>query len=170
MGNAVETRNTSAVARVEENIPLEVAVEISEALTDVLADVFVLYVKTKNFHWHMTGPHFRDYHLLLDEQADQIFATIDAVAERCRKIGGQTIRSVGEIARRQRLKDCEVHDLPPEAMLGELRIDNLKLRGFLMAAHALCDQHEDVATASALENWIDEAERRIWFLFETTRN
>ncbi|MBR0907830.1 Dps family protein [Bradyrhizobium liaoningense] len=168
MGTAVEARTTTGIARVGESIPLEVVVEISETLTDVLADMFVLYVKTRNFHWHMSGPHFRDYHLLLDEQAKQVFATVDALAERCRNIGGQTIRSIGEIVRRQRLKDCEV-DLSPEEMLGALRTDNLKIREFLMAAHAVCDQHQDVATASALENWIDEAERRIWFLIEKTR-
>src|SRR3954470_7620297 len=142
--------------------------DVSGAMNGILADVFALYLKTKNFHWHMSGPHFRDYHLLLDEQADQVFAMVDAMAERCRKIGGQTIRSVGEIARRQRLTDSDVHELSPGAMLSELRSDNLRIREFMLDAHTLCERHEDVASASALENWIDEAERRIWFLFECT--
>jgi starvation-inducible DNA-binding protein len=170
MGTALGSRSASALTGSEQSLPSNVSVEISGALTDLVADAFALYLKTKNFHWHMSGPHFRDYHLLLDEQADQVFAMVDAVAERCRKIGGHTIRSVGEIARRQRLTDSDVHELSPGAMLSELRSDNLRLREFMLDAHALCERHEDVASASALENWIDEAEKRIWFLFECSRN
>jgi starvation-inducible DNA-binding protein len=170
MGTALGTRSASAVIGVEQSLPSHVVVDISGALTNLVADVFALYLKTKSFHWHMSGPHFRDYHLLLDEQADQVFAMVDAVAERCRKIGGQTIRSVGEVARRQRLKDSDVRELSPGAMLSELRSDNLRLREFMLDAHTLCERHDDVASASVLENWIDEAERRIWFLFECTRN
>jgi starvation-inducible DNA-binding protein len=143
--------------------------DISAALTALLADMFALYIKTKNFHWHMSGPHFRDYHLLLDEQGEQIFATTDALAERARKIGGTTLRSVGHIARLQRLLDNDADYVTPEDMLAELRDDNKQLTGFLRQVHELCDEHGDVATASLLEAWIDEAERRTWFLFETTR-
>jgi starvation-inducible DNA-binding protein len=143
--------------------------DISAALTALLADMFALYIKTKNFHWHMSGPHFRDYHLLLDEQGEQIFATTDALAERARKIGGTTLRSVGHIARLQRLLDNDADYVTPEDMLAELRDDNKQLTGLLRQVHELCDEHSDVATASLLENWIDEAERRTWFLFETTR-
>ncbi|MGE0340316.1 MAG: Dps family protein [Xanthobacteraceae bacterium] len=143
--------------------------DISEALTTLLADVFTLYVKTKNFHWHMSGPNFRDYHLLLDEQSDQIFAMTDPMAERARKIGGTTLRSTGHIARLQRLKDNDAEYVTPLDMLAELRDDNKQLVEYMRETHSLCDEHEDVATASLLENWIDETERRVWFLFETTR-
>jgi starvation-inducible DNA-binding protein len=131
--------------------------------------VFALYVKTKNFHWHMSGSHFRDYHLLLDEQGDQIFAMTDAIAERVRKIGGTTLRSIGHIGRLQRLLDNDAEFVSPSAMLAELRDDNRQLTAYMRETHALCDEHNDVATASLLENWIDESERRTWFLFETTR-
>jgi len=144
-------------------------VEISDVLRQLLADVFALYLKTKNFHWHMSGPHFRDYHLLLDEQADQIFATTDAIAERVRKIGGTTLRSIGEIGRLQRILDNDADFVTPLDMLAELRDDNKQLVAGLREAHAVCDEHDDVASASLLENWIDEAERRAWFLFESTR-
>ena len=143
--------------------------DISAALNLVLADMFALYVKTKNFHWHMSGPHFRDYHLLLDEHSDQIFATTDPVAERVRKIGGTTLRSIGQIARLQRILDNDAAFVTPLDMLAELRDDNRQLAASLREAHALCDEHDDVASASLLEIWIDEAERRAWFLFETTR-
>lgn len=143
--------------------------DLSAALTTLLADMFALYAKTKNFHWHMSGPHFRDYHLLLDEQGDQIFATTDAIAERVRKIGGTTIRSVGHISRLQRLLDNDADFVTPNGMLAELRDDNKQLTSYLRESHALCDEHNDVATASLLEIWIDEAERRTWFLFEATR-
>jgi starvation-inducible DNA-binding protein len=143
--------------------------EISAALTTLLADMFALYLKTKNFHWHMSGRHFRDYHLLLDEQAEQIFATTDAIAERVRKIGGTTLRSIGQISRLQRLLDNEAEYVSPHDMLAELRDDNKQLTAAMRETHTLCDEHEDVASASLLENWIDEAERRTWFLFEATR-
>jgi starvation-inducible DNA-binding protein len=143
--------------------------DISAALTTLLADMFALYLKTKNFHWHMSGRHFRDYHLLLDEQAEQIFAATDAIAERVRKIGGTTLRSIGQISRLQRLLDNEAEYVTPHDMLGELREDNKQLTALMRETHTLCDEHEDVASASLLENWIDEAERRTWFLFEATR-
>jgi starvation-inducible DNA-binding protein len=143
--------------------------DISGALNVLLADIFALYMKTKSFHWHISGPHFRDYHLLLDEQAAQIFATTDDIAERVRKIGGTTLRSIGQIGRSQRILDNEADYVTPSDMLAELRDDNRQLVAHLRETHDLCDEHRDVATASLLENWIDEAERRTWFLFETTR-
>jgi starvation-inducible DNA-binding protein len=151
-------------------IPTDLArdavVEISGALRLLLADVFGLYVKTKNFHWHMTGRNFRDFHLLLDEHSDQIFAMTDDIAERARKIGGYTIRSVGEISRHQRLKDNNDEDLTPKNMLQALQADNLQLTRFLRSTHELCERHNDVATASLIETWIDQTERRTWFLSE----
>src|ERR1700676_4337995 len=143
--------------------------DISVALNVLLADMFALYVKTKNFHWHVSGRHFRDYPLLLDEQAEQIFATTDAIAERVRKIGGKTLRSIGHIGRLQRLLDNDADFVTPLDMLAELRDDNKQLAANLRQTHGLCDEHGDVASASFLENWIDEAERRTWFLFEGTR-
>src|SRR6204780_1206912 len=143
--------------------------EISAGLRKLLADVFALYLKTKNFHWHMSGPHFRDYHLLLDEQGDQLFAMTDPIAERVRKIGGTTIRSIGHISRLQRLDDNDAEFVDPGDMLSELREDNKALVLSMLAAHGLCDEANDVATASLLENWIDEGQRRVWFLFEATR-
>jgi starvation-inducible DNA-binding protein len=142
---------------------------IASELRTLLADVFALYVKTKNFHWHMSGPHFRDYHLLLDEQADQIFAMTDGIAERARKIGGTTLRSVGDISRHQRLRDNDESFLSPREMLVELAADNERLTGFLRSTHEVCDDHKDIATASLIENWIDETERRTWFLFEASQ-
>ena len=144
--------------------------DISGALNALLADMFALYVKTKNFHWHVSGPHFRDFHLLLDEQADQIFATTDPIAERVRKIGGTTLHSIGQIAQQKRLIDNDADFVTPRDMLAELREDNKQLTAEMRRTHALCDDHGDVATASLLEVWIDEAERRTWFLFETTRH
>jgi starvation-inducible DNA-binding protein len=144
--------------------------EISEELRKLLADVFALYVKTKNFHWHMSGRHFRDYHLLLDEQSDQIFAMTDDVAERARKIGGTSLHSISDIARHQRLKDNNHEVVTPAQMLTELSEDNQKLTRFMRATHEVCDQHDDVATASMLENWIDESERRVWFLSQIARD
>jgi starvation-inducible DNA-binding protein len=143
--------------------------DLSGALTTLLADMFALYVKTKNFHWHVSGPHFRDYHLLLDEQAAQIFATTDPIAERVRKLGGTTLRSTGHIGRLQRVLDNDADYVTPLDMLAELRSDNLELVGHMRETHELCDEHGDVATASLLETWIDEAERRVWFLFEASR-
>ena len=143
--------------------------KISASLTALLADVFALYVKTKNFHWHVSGPHFRDYHLLLDEQSEQIFATTDAIAERVRKIGGVTLHSIGQIARLQRVADNDKDVVPAQDMLTELCEDNSQLAVRLRSAHSLCDEYGDVATASLIEMWIDETERRVWFLYEATR-
>jgi starvation-inducible DNA-binding protein len=142
---------------------------ISAALEGLLADVFALYLKTKNFHWHMSGRHFRDYHLLLDEQGDQIFAMTDPIAERARKIGGTTLRSIGQIGRQQRIKDNDAAYVEPQDMLAELRDDNKQLTSIMREVHGVCDEGGDVASASLLENWIDETERRTWFLFEATR-
>jgi starvation-inducible DNA-binding protein len=143
--------------------------DISGALRALLADTFALYLKTKNFHWHMSGPHFRDYHLLLDEQSEQIFAMTDVLAERGRKVGGTTLHSIGEIARLTRVLDNDAEYVDPLDMLSELRDDNKALTGRMREAHDLCDEHRDVATASLLETMIDEAERRTWFLFEASR-
>jgi starvation-inducible DNA-binding protein len=143
--------------------------DLSGALNMLLADMFSLYLKTKNFHWHVSGPHFRDYHLMLDEQGDQIFATTDDIAERVRKIGGTTIRSIGHIGRLQRIPDNDADYVTPDDMLAELRDDNRRLTTSMRETHDLCDEHGDVATASLLENWIDEAERRTWFLYEASR-
>jgi starvation-inducible DNA-binding protein len=144
--------------------------DIGGALTTLLADVFALYVKTKNFHWHMSGGNFREYHLMLDEHSDELFAMTDAIAERVRKIGGGTLRSIGDIGRRQRILDNDAEYVTPEDMLAELRDDNRGVIGFMRAARSVCDEHGDIASASLLENWIDEAERRVWFLYETLRN
>lgn len=143
--------------------------DISKAMNAILADAFALYLKTKNFHWHVSGPHFRDYHELLDEQAAQIFAGTDDMAERVRKIGGMTLRSIGDISRLQRIKDNEENYVPPVDMLKELMVDNKTVAKAMREAHGLCDEHGDVATASMLEVWIDEAEKRAWFLFEASR-
>ena len=143
--------------------------DISGALNALLADVFSLYLKTKNFHWHMSGPHFRDYHLLLDDHADQIFAMTDEIAERVRKMGGTTIRSIGHIARLQRIPDNDADYVTPADMLSELHEDEKALALRMVAVHTVCDDAGDVATASLLENWIDQSQRRSWFLFESTR-
>jgi starvation-inducible DNA-binding protein len=142
---------------------------ISRALMLLLSDVFALYLKTKNFHWHMSGPHFRDYHLMLDEQADQIFSMTDPIAERARKLGASTIRSIGQISRCQRLRDNDTEYVKPLDMIAELRDDNKALTESMREVHSLCDEAGDVATASLLENWIDESEERTWFLFECGR-
>nr|WP_221195502.1 DNA starvation/stationary phase protection protein [Luteibacter sp. Sphag1AF] len=144
--------------------------DISAELNALLADVFAIYFKTKNFHWHMSGPNFRDLHLLLDDQSDQIYAIVDDVAERVRKIGGTTLRSVGHSKRLQRLSDNDADFVTPQDMLAELREDNKRLAAYMRETHSLCDEYGDVATASLLENWIDQAERRVWFLFESGRN
>jgi starvation-inducible DNA-binding protein len=143
--------------------------DIAGAMNAILADVFALYVKTKNFHWHMSGPHFRDYHLLLDEHGDQLFAMTDPVAERIRKIGGPTLKSIGHISRTQRVVDNDADYVEPLDMLAELAEDNKMLAARLREAHNVCDEHRDIATASLIEVWIDETERRTWFLFEATR-
>jgi starvation-inducible DNA-binding protein len=143
--------------------------EVSGAMNAILADVFALYLKTKNFHWHMSGPHFRDYHLLLDEHADQLFAMTDPIAERVRKIGGVTLRSIGQISQLQRVSDNDADYVEPSDMLAELREDNKNLAASLREAHNVCEEHRDLATASLIEVWIDETERRTWFLFESAR-
>jgi len=143
--------------------------EVSAMTNAILADVFALYLKTKNFHWHMSGPHFRDYHLLLDEQADQLYAMTDPIAERVRKIGGLTLKSIGNIAQLQRVSDNDADFVEPSDMLAELREDNKGLAERLREAHDVCEEHRDLATASLIEVWIDETERRTWFLFEADR-
>ncbi len=143
--------------------------KIQQALNPLLADVFALYLKTKNFHWHLSGPHFRDYHLMFDEQSDQLFDMTDAIAERVRKLGAQTLHSIGEISREQRIRDNDEPYVDPMDMLNELKDDNLNLLDSMRDAHDVCDKSEDVATTSLLENWIDETERRIWFLFEAAQ-
>jgi starvation-inducible DNA-binding protein len=147
----------------------EASKDIAGGMNAILADVFALYLKTKNFHWHMSGPHFRDYHLLLDEQADQLYAMTDPIAERIRKTGGSTLRSIGHIARIQRIKDNDAEYVDPLDMLSELREDNKTLAARLREVHEVVDEHRDIATASVIENWIDETERRTWFLFESSR-
>ena len=174
--NKPNSRKTSELLR-RRDAPLETRTDltasatkdITAAMNAILADVFALYVKTKNFHWHMSGPHFRDYHLLLDEHADQLFAMTDPIAERVRKIGGLTLRSIGQISRTQRVLDNDAEYVEPLDMLAELADDNRTLAARLREAHNVCDEHRDVATASLIEVWIDETERRAWFLFEATR-
>jgi len=148
----------------------EASKNIAAGMNAILADVFALYLKTKNFHWHMSGPHFRDYHLLLDEQAEQLYAMTDPIAERIRKTGGSTLRSIGHIARIQRIEDNDADFVDPPDMLAELREDNIAMAVRLREVHEMVDELRDVATASLIENWIDEAERRTWFLFEISRN
>lgn len=162
--------DTNAALRTPTDLNRNDAKSVADALNSALADCFALYLKTKNFHWHVSGPHFRDYHLLLDEQAAEIFATTDDIAERVRKIGGGTIKSIGHIARLQRVSDNDADYVDAQDMLAELREDNKDLVRRLRETHDLCDEHGDVATASLIENWIDQAERRVWFLFETGRN
>jgi starvation-inducible DNA-binding protein len=159
----------SAALHTPTDLSSNAAQDVAAGVNLLLADAFALYLKTKNFHWHMSGPHFRDYHLLLDEQSDQIFATTDALAERVRKIGGATLRSIGHIARLQRVRDNDADYVTPHDMLAELREDNLQMAKRMRETHGVCDEHGDVASASLLENWIDEAERRVWFLFEANR-
>ena len=154
------------ISEIPTDLSGDAVVEISGELRKLLADVFALYLKTKNFHWHMSGRHFRDYHLLLDEHGEQIFAMTDDIAERARKLGGTTLHSISDISKHQRLKDNNAEGVAPEDMLSELRADNQGLTRNLRSAHELCDKHNDVATASLIENWIDETERRTWFLSE----
>ena len=146
------------------------SMDIAGGMNAILADVFALYMKTKNFHWHMSGPHFRDYHLLLDEQSDQLYAMTDPIAERIRKTGGSTLRSIGHITRIQRVKDNDAEYVDPLDMLAELREDNQDLAARLREVHDMVDEHRDIGTASLIESWIDETERRTWFLFESSRN
>ncbi|PYL32227.1 MAG: DNA starvation/stationary phase protection protein [Verrucomicrobia bacterium] len=174
--NKPNSRKTSELLR-RRDAPLETRTDLTASATKditatmnaILADVFALYVKTKNFHWHMSGPHFRDYHLLLDEHADQLFAMTDPIAERVRKIGGLTLHSIGQISRTQRVSDNDAEYVEPLDMLAELADDNRTMAARLREAHNVCDEHRDVATASLIEVWIDETERRAWFLFEATR-
>jgi starvation-inducible DNA-binding protein len=175
--NAAVTTTTNEL-RQRRNAPLNTPTDlsaiatrdISASINSVLADVFAMYLKTKNFHWHMSGPHFRDYHLMLDEQATQLFAMTDPLAERCRKLGGPTLRSIGHIARTQRVLDNDADYVEPLDMLAELRDDNRMLAAALRSTHDLCNEHRDIASASLLEAWIDETEQRTWFLFEATRH
>ena len=160
---------TAVALRTPTDLNAEGVSEISSSLRELLADVFALYVKTKNFHWHMSGPHFRDYHLMLDEHGEQIFAMTDDIAERARKIGGTTLRSISDISEHQRLHDNNDEFVGPKEMLAELVDDNQQLTKFLRSTHEICDRHNDVATASLIENWIDETERRTWFLFEAAQ-
>ena len=166
--NEATTRRMATLAT-PTNLASNAVQDLAGALTTLLADMFALYVKTKNFHWHVSGPHFRDYHLLLDDHAAQILATTDAIAERVRKIGGTTLRSIGQVGRLQRVLDNDADYVTPQDMLAELRTDNMELTARMRETHALCDEHGDVATASLLEVWIDEAEGRVWFLFEASR-
>ena len=165
---AAKARRGAAIAT-PTDLGAKATKDLGGALNAILADVFALYLKTKNFHWHMSGPHFRDYHLLLDDQGDQLYAMTDPLAERVRKVGGTTLRSIGHIARLQRISDNDAEFVTPLDMLAELHQDNKQLATSLRAAHEVCDEHRDIATASLIENWIDETERRGWFLFEASR-
>ena len=168
MAKDVKSRKTAALAT-PTDLGANATKDLTGGLNILLADVYALYLKTKNFHWHVSGPHFRDYHLMLDEQATQIDAMTDAIAERVRKLGGTTIRSVGHIKRLTRVLDNDADFVTPSDMLAELRDDNQQLTRHMRTLHELCDEHGDIATASLLENWIDESEQRTWFLFETGR-
>ncbi|MFZ5779122.1 MAG: Dps family protein [Pseudomonadota bacterium] len=168
MANDAKSRRTADLATPTDLGP-NASKDLAGGLNILLADVVALYFKTKNFHWHVSGPHFRDYHLLLDEQATQIDAMVDVIAERVRKIGASTIKSVGHIARLQRVLDNDADYVTPHDMLAELREDNQQLVKHMRILHDLCDEHGDVASASLIENWIDETEKRVWFLFETGR-
>jgi len=163
------TARRAAPLKTPSDLGAEAKRDLSGALNILLADLFALYLKTKNFHWHVSGPHFRDYHLLLDEQADQIYATADPIAERVRKLGGTTLRSIAHIGRLQRVSDNDAEYVTPRDMLAELREDNARLTDRMRETHGVCENYGDVATASLLEVWIDEAERRTWFLFEATQ-
>ena len=171
--NAMTNQDSRGLSRGTLGTPTDLSAtatkDIAAAMNAILADVFALYVKTKNFHWHLSGPHFRDYHLLFDEQADQVFAMTDAIAERVRKVGGSTIRSIGQIGKMQRVSDNDAQYVEPSDMLAELREDNKSLAARLREAHNVCDEHRDIATASLIEVWIDETERRTWFLYEAGR-
>ncbi|MGA3169708.1 MAG: DNA starvation/stationary phase protection protein [Chthoniobacteraceae bacterium] len=172
MKTVLSTRHTAGNGRRHASVTdlsATAVTEISQELRYLLADVFALYVKTKNFHWHMTGPHFRDYHLLLDDHGEQIFAMTDVIAERARKLGGTTLRSIGDIARHQRIKDNDSENLSPKDMLSDLCANNQQLTRSMRATHETCERHGDVATTSLIEVWIDETERRTWFLSEIVR-
>ena len=166
--DTVEPRRTAALGR-PTDLGFQATRELSAGLNALLADMFALHMKTKNFHWHVSGPHFRDYHTLFDEQAEQLYATAEAVAERVRKIGVMTLRSIGEVSRRQRLLDNDADNVTPPDMLAELRDDNQQLAACLREMHGVCEEHGDAASAGLVEIWIDEAERRVWYLFEASR-
>ena len=166
---AAAARNGTPRLQTPTDLGANATKDIAGAINALLADTFALYLKTKNFHWHMSGPHFRDYHLLLDEQSDQIFAMTDVLAERVRKLGGRTIRSIGEVARQQRIADNDADYVTPDDMLAELRDDNQRFVSAMREAHDVCEEHGDVATTSLLEVYIDETERRVWFLYEAGR-
>src|ERR1700728_647617 len=168
MATELKQRRTARL-RVTTNFDASASESIAGEMNAILADVFALYLKTKNFHWHMSGPHFRDYHLLLDDQADELYAMTDPIAERIRKVGGATLRSIGHIARTQRVLDNDAEYVEPEDMLVELREDSTAFAARLREAHNVCDEHRDIASASLIEVWIDETERRAWFLFEAGR-
>jgi starvation-inducible DNA-binding protein len=171
MGDKTEDRKRRRRAPLDTPTDLKPAAtrDIAGAMNAILADVYALYFKTKNFHWHLSGPHFRDYHLLFDEQGDQLFAMADPIAERIRKVGGSTIRSIGHVSRLQRVKDNDAEYVDPKDMLAELRENNKELAARLREVHDVCDEHRDIATASLIEVWIDETEKRTWFLFEAGR-
>jgi starvation-inducible DNA-binding protein len=166
---AAAARNGTPRLQTPTDLGANATKDIAGAINALLADTFALYLKTKNFHWHMSGPHFRDYHLLLDEQSDQIFAMTDVLAERVRKLGGRTIRSIGEVSRQQRIADNNADYVTPDDMLAELRDDNQRFVSAMREAHDVCEEHGDVATTSLLEVYIDETERRVWFLYEAGR-
>ena len=168
MANDAKARRSANLAT-PSDLGANATKDVSGGLNILLADVYALYIKTKNFHWHVSGPHFRDYHLMLDEQATQIDAMTDAIAERVRKLGSSTIRSIGHIGRLQRVLDNDAEYVTPHDMLAELRDDNIELNKHMRILEGLCDEHGDIATASLIENWIDETEQRVWFLFETGR-
>ncbi len=169
MDQSAKSRGVAAL-RTPAGLGSDAARDISAGATALLADVFALYLKTKNFHWHMSGSHFRDYHLLLDEHGDELIAMTDPLAERVRKVGGSTLRSIGDISRKQRIADNDAEFVHPQAMIAELRDDNGSLVASMRSLHDVCDKYGDVATASLLENWIDETEKRVWFLFEILRD
>ncbi len=169
MDQSVKSRRSAAL-KTPTGLGSEAVKDISAGATQLLADVFALYLKTKNFHWHMSGSNFRDYHLLLDDHGDELLQMTDPLAERVRKLGGNTLRSIGDIGRRQRIKDNDAEFVHPHEMLAELREDNGALVASMRELHDTCDEHGDVATASLLENWIDEGEKRVWFLFEILRD
>lgn len=169
-GSSMKKSNPASRLCTTSDLSAEGITKIQQALNPLLADVFALYLKTKNFHWHLSGPHFRDYHLMFDEHADQLFDMTDDIAERVRKLGAQTLHSISEISKEQRIKDNNEPYVDPLDMLNELKDDNLNLLGSMRDAHEICDENKDVATASLLENWIDETERRIWFLFEAVQD
>ena len=166
--NLAQRRRSSLITPTD--LGSKASMDIAGGMNAILADVFALYMKTKNFHWHMSGPHFRDYHVLLDEQADQLYAMTDPIAERIRKTGGSTLRSIGHITRIQRVKDNDAEYVDPLDMLAELREDNRDFAARLREVHDMVDEHRDIGTASLIESWIDETERRTWFLFESSRN